>query len=130
MKSGCPKKIIVFLLGLLLLASILPAWAQAPGPPQILPQLYEFDRKLCPVCRESELIVQEVKNLYPGQFAVRRLYIDEHQPMFRQYRVAFVPTQVFLDAAGKEVFRHEGVFPKDKLIQKLRELKFIQDGKK
>jgi len=130
MKSGCPKKIIIFLLGLLLLASILPAWAQAPGPSQNLPQLYEFDRKLCPVCRESELIVQEVKNLYPGQFAVRRLYIDENEPMFRQYRVAIVPTQVFLDPAGQEVFRHEGVFPKDKLIQKLRELKFIQDGKK
>jgi thioredoxin 1 len=130
MKSGCPKKIIVFLLGLLLLASILPAWAQAPGPPQTLPQLYEFDRKLCPVCRESELIVQEVKNLYPGQFAVRRLYIDENEPMFRRYRVAIVPTQVFLDPAGKEVFRHEGVFPKEKLIQKLRELKFIQDGEK
>ena len=130
MKSGCPKKIIVFLLGLLLLAPILWAWAQAPGPSQNLPQLYEFDRKLCPVCRESELIVQEVKNLYPGQFAVRRLYIDENEPLFRQYRVAIVPTQVFLDPAGNEVFRHEGVFPKDKLIQKLRELKFIQDGKK
>jgi thioredoxin 1 len=130
MKSGCRKKIIVFLLGLLLLASILPAWAQAPGPPQTQPQLYEFDRKLCPVCRKSELIIQEVKNLYPGQFAVRRLYIDEHEPMFRQYRVAVVPTQVFVDPAGKEVFRHEGVFLKDQLIQKLRELKFIQDGKK
>jgi hypothetical protein len=44
--------------------------------------------------------------------------------------VAIVPTQVFLDPAGKEVFRHEGVFPKDQLIQKLRELKFIRDGKK
>ncbi len=76
------------------------------------------------------MIVQEVRNLYPGQFAVRRLYIDEHQYIFRQYRVAFVPTQVFLDPAGKEVFRHEGVFPKEKLIQKLRELKFIQEEKK
>jgi thioredoxin 1 len=130
MKSGGRKKVMVFLLGMVLLTLIRPAWAQAPGPSQNLPQLYEFDRKLCPVCRKSELIIQEVKNLYPGQFAVRRLYIDEHEPMFRQYQVAFVPTQVFLDPAGKEVFRHEGVFPKDKLIQKLRELKFIQDGKK
>jgi thioredoxin 1 len=130
MKSGCRKKIIVFLLGLLLLAFILPAWAQAPGLPQTLPQLYEFDRKLCPVCRKSEVIIQEVRNLYPGQFAGHRLYIDEHEKMFRQYRVAIVPTQVFLDSAGKEVFRHEGVFPKDQLIQKLRELKFIRDGKK
>jgi hypothetical protein len=41
--------------------------------------------------------------------------------------VAFVPTQVFLDAAGKEVGRHEGASTPEALIQKLRELKFIRD---
>jgi hypothetical protein len=41
--------------------------------------------------------------------------------------VAFVPTQVFLNAAGQEVGRHEGVYQKEVLIQKLREMKFIRD---
>lgn len=127
MKSGRVLKIIALSLGMLLLTQVLPAWAQAPGPPKTLPQILEFDRKLCPVCRESELIIQEVKNRYPGQFVVSRVYIDEREPMFRQYRVVIVPTQVFLDPAGQEVFRHEGVFAQEKLLQKLRELKFIQD---
>ena len=83
--------------------------------------------KLCPICKESEIIIQLVRGMYPGQFAVRRLYINEEEPTFRRYRVAIVPTQVFLDADGKEVFRHEGVFPKEKLIEKLRELKFIKE---
>ena len=47
--------------------------------------------------------------------------------MFRRYKVAIVPTQVFLNAAGQEVARHEGVYKKEALIQKLRELKFIRD---
>ena len=64
--------------------------------------------------------------MYPGQFAVHRMYIDEEEHAFRRYRVAIVPTQVFLDANGKEVFRHEGVFPKEKLIEKLQ-LKFIKE---
>jgi thioredoxin-like negative regulator of GroEL len=130
MKSSGHRKIIALLCGVLLLTQILPAWAQVPAPPGTLPQVLEFDRKLCPICRKAELIMAEVKEQYPGQFTVRRLYIDEHGPMFRQYRVAFVPTQVFLDAAGQEVFRHEGVFPKEKLLQKLRDLKFIQEGNK
>ena len=50
--------------------------------------------------------------------------------MFRHYRVDIVPTQIFLDADGRQVFRHEGVFAREKLIQKLRELKFVQDGGK
>jgi thioredoxin 1 len=130
MKSGRHLQIIALLLGALLLTQILPVGAQAPASPKTRPELLEFDRKLCPVCRESELIIQAVKKQFPGQFVVRRLYIDEHQSLFRQYGVAIVPTQIFLDATGKEVFRHQGVFAREKLLQKLRELKFIQDGKK
>ena len=58
---------------------------------------------------------------------MEKLYIDEADALFRRYKVAIVPTQVFLDAAGQEVGRHEGVFTQEALIQKLRELKFIRD---
>jgi thioredoxin 1 len=74
-----------------------------------------------------EITLNEVQKQYPGQFEVRRLYIYEEEPTFRHYRVVFVPTQVFLDPAGQEAFRHEGVFPKEELIKKLRQLKFIRD---
>jgi thioredoxin 1 len=121
-----PKRIIVLLLGVVLLASLLPAQAQTPGLSRPLPTILEFDRKLCPDCRRGEIIIQGVKSGYPGQFTVRQLYIDEQAPMFRQYRVAIVPTQVFLDPGGREVFRHQGVFPREQLVQKLRELKFIR----
>jgi thioredoxin-like negative regulator of GroEL len=68
-----------------------------------------------------------VKDRYAGQFTVQKFYIDEEENLFRRYRVAIVPTQVFLDAAGKEVGRHEGVYKQEALIQKLRDMKFIRD---
>jgi len=117
----------ILILAWLLLVPILPAAAPTAAGPQVTPEILEFDRKLCPICKASEQIIQSVRVMFPGQFAVRRLYIDEEEPVFRRYRVAIVPTQVFLDAAGKEVFRHEGVFPKEKLIEKMRELKFIKE---
>ena len=116
----------ILIWGWLLLGLMLPAAAQIPAGPRVTPQILEFDRKLCPICKESEAIIQAVRAMHPGQFTVRRLYIDEEEHMFRRYRVAFVPTQVFLDTAGREVFRHEGIFPKEKLLEKLRELKFIR----
>ena len=58
---------------------------------------------------------------------MEKLYIDEADAVFRKYKVAVVPTQVFLNAAGQEVARHEGVYKEEVLIQKLRELKFIRD---
>ena len=105
--------------------------AAGPGPgddgPHVLPKILEFDRKFCPICQASERVILAVKGRYPGQFDVEKLYIDEAEALFRRYKVAIVPTQVFLDAAGQEVGRHEGVFKPDALIQKLRDLKFIRD---
>jgi len=106
---------------------VVPLLAQATPAPQALPQILEFDRKLCPFCQASERVILAVKDRYPGQFTVRKLYIDEEEPVFRRYNVAIVPTQVFLDSAGQEVGRHVGVFKEGSLIQELRELKFIRD---
>jgi thioredoxin len=117
----------ILILGWLLLCPMWPAAAQIPADHQVTPEILEFGRKLCRVCRESEKIVQAVWARYPGQFAVRVIYIDEDQAMFRHYRAVFVPTQVFLDATGKEVFRHEWAFTKEQLLEKLRELKFIKE---
>jgi thioredoxin 1 len=104
-----------------------PVLAQATTAPNVLPQILEFDRKLCPICQASERVILAVKNQYPGQFEVNKLYIDEADSVFRRYKVALVPTQVFVNAAGQEVGRHEGAYKKEAVIQKLRELKFIRD---
>jgi thioredoxin 1 len=45
----------------------------------------------------------------------------EQRKFAEQYGIKLIPTQVFLDAAGKEFFRHEGFYPEaeiDKLLQK------------
>lgn len=104
-----------------------PVLAQGMTAPAGLPKILEFDRKFCPFCQASERVILAVKARYPGQFEVEKLYIDEADALFRRYKVAIVPTQVFVNIAGQEVARHEGVFKEEVLIQKLRELKFIRD---
>jgi thioredoxin-like negative regulator of GroEL len=127
MQAGRLSVLMLLLLGWTWLGPVLPVRAQSATPPSVLPKILEFDRKLCPICQASERVILAVKGRYPGQFEVEKLYIDEAAALFRRYNVAIVPTQVFLDAAGQEVDRHEGVFKPDALIQKLRDLKFIRD---
>jgi thioredoxin-like negative regulator of GroEL len=127
MHVGRLNVLMLLLCGWLWLSPGAPVLAQGTMGPTGLPKILEFDRKLCPICKASELVILAVKNGYPGRFEVEKLYIDEADALFRKYKVAFVPTQVFLNAAGQEVARHEGVFKKEALIQKLRELKFIGD---
>ena len=114
-------------MGLIALLLISPLVVASAATPPAKPTIYEFGRKLCPVCGKNALVLREVEAKYHGQITLRFLYIDEDEPLFREYRVTFVPTQVFLDASGKEVFRHEGPISAKALISKLKELKFVPD---
>ena len=127
MHVGRLSVLMLLLLGWLWLSPGPPVLAQATMVPAGGPKILEFDRKFCPICKASERIILAVKDGYPGQFEVEKLYIDEADAVFRRYKVAIVPTQVFLNAAGQEVARHAGVYSQEALIQKLRELKFIRD---
>jgi thioredoxin 1 len=127
MHLGRLSLLMILLWGWICLSPVPEVLAQGQTAPIVLPKILQFDRKLCPICQASERVILSVKNHYPGQFDVEKFYIDEADAVFRRYKVAIVPTQVFLDAAGQEVGRHEGVFKPEALIQRLRELKFIRD---
>jgi len=48
--------------------------------------------------------------------------IYKYQDLAREYKVQVIPTLVFFDGNGKEVFRHIGVLEKEKIIAKLKEI--------
>jgi thioredoxin 1 len=118
---------LMLVVGVLLCCLVLPAGSQPAAPPKTLPEIFEFARRLCPICKEMEQVLREIKLRYGDQVVIRQAFIDQEEYLFRRYKITIVPTQVFVDATGKEVFRHEGLFPKDKVLEKLRELKFIHD---
>jgi thioredoxin 1 len=127
MKPGRRSILIFLLLGWMGLGPVLTARAQVPELPKAQPEILQFSRLECADCEASERVILAVKAQYPGQFVVRQFFIGKDEPWFLRYKVALVPTQVFLDAAGKEVYQHAGVFKPKELIKKLRELKFIRD---
>jgi len=77
----------------------------------------------CIPCRQMQPVMKAVEKKYGDQIKV--VFYDVWKPEQRkyaeQYGIRLIPTQVFLDAAGKEFFRHEGFYPEaeiDKLLQK------------
>jgi thioredoxin 1 len=115
-------------LSTLLLAAVIalafsPAWAKSPAPAR--PILYDFGSGRCYSCQQMEKILHTVKDRYGSQVDVRLIYVEKDRDLAHQYKVVLIPTQVFVDSAGKEVFRHMGVFPEAELVKKLQELKFI-----
>jgi thioredoxin 1 len=103
-------------------------WAQIQTPQKPSPAILEFGREYCPMCEHMAKVLQQLSAKYGDQIEVRILYRnDSNEHLFRQYKVVFVPTQVFLDASGKEVFRQTGMFTQSELVKKLEELKLIKN---
>ena len=39
----------------------------------------------------------------------------------QEYGVQIIPTQIFMDSRGREVFRHTGLFPKEDILSMLKD---------
>lgn len=104
----------------------LSTWSQSSPFPQGKPALYEFGAGYCVSCKEMEKVMGELKTSHGDQLEVRMVYVGKEDELFKQYKIMLIPTQVFLDTGGKEVFRHVGALTKDEVLQKLRGLKFIR----
>jgi thioredoxin 1 len=100
--------------------------AQGAAPAKGKQALYEFGAKYCIPCKEMKEVMAALKTSHGDQVEFRMVYSDEEMPMFEQNKIMLIPTQVFFDASGKEVDRHIGALPKEEVIKKLKELKFIR----
>jgi hypothetical protein len=48
--------------------------------------------------------------------------LNKYPGLVKEYRISVMPTQIFYDASGKELFRHEGFFSKEDILGKWKEL--------
>jgi len=112
--------------GFLVLWQPMPTQAQGAAPATGKPALYEFGAKYCVPCKEMKEVMAALKISHGDQVEFRMVYTDEEMPMFEKYKIVAIPTQVFFDASGKVVDQHIGALPKEEVLKKLKELKFIR----
>lgn len=83
------------------------------------PVLVDFGSNSCIPCRQLRPILQEIKKEKAGKVEVLVIDVYKHQELSKEYRVQMIPTLVFFDASGKEVFRTQGFMPKAALLEQL-----------
>jgi thioredoxin 1 len=75
-----------------------------------LPRLVDLGSDQCIPCKMMMPVLDQLKKEYAGRLSVEFLNVRENPEDGAKYGIKLIPTQVFLDAAGKELFRHEGFF--------------------
>jgi len=87
-----------------------------------MPRLVDVGAKTCIPCKLMAPILEELKTEYAGRLQVDFLDVSINPEFAGQYEVTIIPTQIFFDASGKELFRHEGFLSKEDILAKWKEL--------
>lgn len=94
---------------------------EPPPKPKVLPRMWDYGSTNCLPCKEMEKILHPMMEEYQGKVDIRIVNVYEEQSLAQQARVQMIPTQVFYDPEGSELFRHVGVYPRDSIVAKFRE---------
>lgn len=94
-----------------------------------LPRLVDLGSGKCVPCRMMAPILEDLKKSYAGRFEVTFVDVWEQREVGEKYGVRVIPTQVFYDPSGKELWRHEGFLSREDILGKWKELGFPFEGR-
>ena len=93
-----------------------------PGTSTKLPKLIDLGADKCIPCKMMAPILEGLKKDYAGKMDVEFIDVWKYPDAGQNYAIAVIPTQIFYDANGKELFRHVGFFGKEDILAKWKEL--------
>jgi len=87
-----------------------------------LPRLVDLGANTCIPCKMMAPILEELSSEYEGRLRVDVIDVRENPDAARQTGIRVIPTQIFYDASGKELSRHEGFMSKEDILATWKEL--------
>ncbi len=101
-----------------------PLVTQAPDAPNAvplaavaaLPRLVDLGAHNCIPCKMMTPVLEELRRDYGGRLRVDFIDVWQNPDAGHKYGIRLIPTQIFYDAAGKELARHEGFMAKEDIL--------------
>ncbi len=93
-----------------------PAANQPLFKPTGLPRLVDLGADKCIPCIAMAPILAELKREYAGRFEVEFIDVWKKRDEAARYRVQMIPTQIFYNGAGKELYRRSGFIGKEDIL--------------
>lgn len=120
---------------LVVLVAAITAYALRPGanesndqPTEItatataLPRLLDLGADKCVPCKMMAPILEEMKTEFAETMTVEFIDVWKFPDAAKPYGIKVIPTQIFYAADGTELFRHEGFYSREDILNKWAEL--------
>ena len=89
----------------------------APVPGMVT--MVDLGAKSCIPCKMMAPILDELEQQYKGKAAIIFIDVWQNEDEGKRFKVSMIPTQIFFDRSGKEVYRHSGFLEKQAIIDRL-----------
>jgi len=91
-----------------------------------LPLLLDLGSTSCIPCKMMAPVLEDLKKTYASKLRVEFVDVWEDREAGKRYGIEAIPTQIFYDASGKELYRHTGYYSKEDIVAKLGELGLLK----
>ena len=86
------------------------------------PTILDLGAGKCIPCKMMAPILEELKKEYAERLDVEFIDVWQNPGAGKEFDIKIIPTQIFYNSKGKEIFRHEGFFSKKDILNKWKEL--------
>jgi thioredoxin 1 len=125
MRKGRHKIIAGVFCFFLLLTLVWPAdrcAAAAEVPVKGMVTMVDLGAKKCIPCKMMAPILAKLEKEYAGRAAIVFLDVWEDPKPAQRFGIRGIPTQIFFNKEGKEVYRHLGFFSEEEIVRKLKDM--------
>jgi thioredoxin 1 len=87
-----------------------------------MPTMLDLGANECIPCKMMVPIMENVEKKYKGKAAIIFIDVRKNKAPAKRFGIRAIPTQIFFDIEGKEIYRHEGFMSEaeiDRIFKKM-----------
>ena len=97
------------------------------GTPVALPvkgmvTMIDLGAKSCIPCKMMAPILVKLEKKYDGKASIVFIDVWKNKDQAKRFKIRAIPTQIFFDNAGREIYRHVGFMSEKAIIRQLKKI--------
>jgi thioredoxin 1 len=118
--------VVLILAGIFFLISKDIVAADPAKPPDVpvkgMVTMVDLGAKSCIPCKMMVPILEKLEKDYKGKAAIVFIDLLKDPSQAERFGITIIPTQIFYDKQGKEVFRHKGFMSEEAIVTQLKKM--------
>ena len=84
--------------------------------------MLDLGAKKCIPCKMMAPIMEKMERVYKDKAAIVFIDVWKHHDQLKRFGIRAIPTQIFYNEKGEEVYRHVGFMSEEAIVKQLKKM--------